>query len=314
MQLPYLVENDLRLKTLGVYRCVIRTILDRSACPLRPRCKKSTGTCGLEKLTSWCWHNNDSTMTIMPNSTTLNSSPTKPLSGPACQVGSRDGASSQRHEQGGWPSIEHNVETMLYSCKSVVPSPAPFQAVDMIMVLLKTTTSAPSSSLSFSPHSFLTTPHTPDPLMDTASCQNSLLSTPSQHYPLLFLTLSRPQLPVCPSLYTSSFLPVLSLPISRPLQFIYICSLAVTGWVHVPYRASNYGLCVRAPTTIPGLSTHPNWHAHPSCLIQPDQQTYIFPLALFLLSTLNYDARSTTHQLYRLVLASLTFWRRNYFF
>ena len=208
MQLPYLVENDLRLKTLGVYRCVIRTILDRSACPLRPRCKKSTGTCDLDKLTSWCWHNNDSTMTIMPNSTTLNSSPTKPLSGPACQVGSRDGASSQRHEQGGWPSIEHNVETMLYSCKSVVPSPAPFQMVDMLMVLLKTTTSAPSSSLSFSPHSFLTTPHTPDPLMDTASCQNSLLSTPSQHYPLLFLTLSRPQLPVCPSLYTSSFLPV----------------------------------------------------------------------------------------------------------
>ena len=201
------------------------------------------------------------------------------LSGPACQVGDRDGASSQWHEQGGWPSIEHKVETMLYSCKCVVSSPAPFQTVDMLMVLLKTTTSAPSSSLSFSPHSFLTTPHTPDPLMDTASCGNSLLSTPSQHYPLLFLALSRPQLPVCPSLYTSSFLPVLSLIISRPLQFIYICSLVVTGWVHVPYRASNYGFVSGLP------------QPHLACpllvltgmliprLNQPDQQTYIFPLA-----------------------------------
>lgn len=84
------------------------------------------------------------------------------LSGPACQVGDRDGASSQWHEQGVWPDIQHTVETIIYSCKSVVSSPAPFQMVDMLMILLKTTTLAPSSSLSFSPHSFLTTPHTPD--------------------------------------------------------------------------------------------------------------------------------------------------------
>ena len=157
--------------------------------------------------------------------------------------------------------------TMIYSRKTVVSYPVPFQMVDMLMVLLKTTTSAPSSTLSFSPYSFLTTPHILTPLMDNARCRNSILSTPSQHYPLLFLVVSRPQLPICPSLHTSSFLPVLSLPISRPLQFIYICSLVVTGSVHVPYRASNYGLCVRAPTTTPGLSTpRRNWHAHPSCL------------------------------------------------
>lgn len=46
------------------------------------------------------------------------------ISGPACQVSDCDGASS-RHKQGGWPSIGHNVETMLYSCESVVSSPAP---------------------------------------------------------------------------------------------------------------------------------------------------------------------------------------------
>jgi hypothetical protein len=84
------------------------------------------------------------------------------LYGPACQVGDRDEASSQWHEQGGWPGIEHTVVTMIYSRKTVVSYPAPFQMVDMLMVLLKTTTSAPSSTLSFSPHSFLTTPHTPD--------------------------------------------------------------------------------------------------------------------------------------------------------
>lgn len=105
------------------------------------------------------------------------------------------------------------------------------------------------------------------PLMDTASCRNSLLSTPSQHYPLLFLALLRPQLPIWPS-----FLPVLSLSFSRALQFLYICSLVVTGWVHIAYRTSNYGTCVRTPMTTPGLSTpHSKWLAYTSCLNQSDK-------------------------------------------
>ena len=137
-----------------LFECGQDYIWQISLSPLRPRWKKSTDTRGLDNLTSWCWHNTDFAMTIMPNSRTPNSIPTKLT---------HDGASSQQHnKRGGRPGIEQTVETLVHSCNRVVSSPTSFQMVDMLMVLIKTTTSAPSSSHSFSPHSFLSMPHTPD--------------------------------------------------------------------------------------------------------------------------------------------------------
>lgn len=111
---------------------------------------------------------------------------------------------------------------MIYSYKSVVSSPTPFQMVYMLMVLFKTTTSARSSH-SFSPHSFFSTPHTPDSpngqcklpklycshLLSTTHCFPWLFQCHNDVYVLPYTHLPFFQFYLCPfpdpyNLYTSA--------------------------------------------------------------------------------------------------------------